>query len=300
MNSQHSPERLLEALAQIDAWVNEAPVPASLLTNDAFMTVSVGVMNRALFLLTRVAALAPTEHSARSGLSKHRAIVVGHLVRIAKLYEGALAHIAECRLELAAIFSRLIVETAFRLEYLIRSPARAKSIRSFILASYKPEREILEDLREKAHSRKLEPIERRMVRKISARLRGDRVSRRTLAQNRIWNVDGKDFRRLLADLDLEPIYAYAFASASHHVHGDWYEISQYHIRKHGRRYTPVLAFHKPDPRLSCSLTAISLNALINYLTWSGVDPDKVVLPVAEHLRQYNRLLDSAHEGHLGT
>ena len=54
-------------------------------------------------------------------------------------------------------------------------------------------------------------------------------------------------------------------SGSHHIHGDWYEISVYHLDREGRYYTPNLSFADPDPRLTCSLTHICLRTLLTYL-----------------------------------
>jgi hypothetical protein len=53
------------------------------------------------------------------------------------------------------------------MEYLMLRGRRA-TFRSFILASYKPEKEMLADLKQKATTRKLLPIESRMLTSINA------------------------------------------------------------------------------------------------------------------------------------
>ncbi len=68
-------------------------------------------------------------------------------------------HICAKQLELAAVFNRLIIETAVRVEYLIK--AKRSSFRSFVLTSYKPEKDILAHLKAEAAHRPLAQYERR-------------------------------------------------------------------------------------------------------------------------------------------
>ena len=79
--------------------------------------------------------------------------------------------------------------------------------------------------------------------------------------NRIWDVDGKNFRQMLNDLGMGMGYSYIFGSGSHSVHGDWYEIDIHHIEKTGRYYMPKLEYDDPDPRTACTLTTVCLDAL---------------------------------------
>jgi hypothetical protein len=290
-----SQENLLNNLAEIEHWIDAAPDPMSFSTNDDFMSFTVELMNRALYLLRVGVSLAPSQEVAERGYTKHRAIVVGHMVRITKLYEGLLIHVAKRQLELAAIFTRLIFEAAVRLEYLIKSKNKSASFRSFIFTSYKPEKEILEDLNDKASSRPLIQIEKRMRRKVKSRLKKDRIPINQLINNRNWRLDGKDFRRMLTDIGRGDIYAYVFGSSSHTVHGDWYDISLHQIKKQGRYYLPDLSFDDPDPRIACSDTAICLGTSYGFLKWNRSDPDNYVSPIIVKLAKLNRAVDTAHE-----
>ncbi len=291
-------EKLLNNLNEIENWIKSAPDPATFKNNDDFMGFIVELMNHSLYLLRVGASLGPSEEAANKGFSKHRAIILGHMVRIVKLYEGLLIHISQRQLELAAIFSRLIFETAVRMKYLI-TKAKRKSFRSFVLASYKPEKEILADLDDKAKNRPLIQIEKRIRRKVKARLKRDGISITELMNNRIWNVDGRDFRRILIDLNIGLSYSYMFGSGSHSVHGDWYEISQHHIKKDGRYYTPELTYDDPDPRLACALTRVCLDTLLLYLKWGKLDPDDFISPIIWKLLKLNREVDITHENTLG-
>lgn len=231
-------EKILSNIAEIDGWIDKAPDPVTFQNNDDFMNFVVVLMNYCLYLLKISVALAPSSSIANNGFSKHTAIVVGHMVRMTKLYEGFLIHISKGQAELALIFFRLIYETSIRMSYLIESKTKKKTFHSFILTSYKPEKEILEDLYEKKENRPLINIEKRMIRKIESRMQKDGISTQELMNNKTWYVDGKNARELLKALGNEKQYAYAFSNGSHFVHGDWCEIDLYHVDKKGRFYTP--------------------------------------------------------------
>lgn len=293
-----SKERLLNNFADIERWIADAPNPATFRSNDDFMSFTVELMNRALYLLRVGVSLVPSAEIAERGYTKNRAITIGHLVRITKLYEGLLIHVSKRQLELAAIFTRLIFETAVRLEYFMVSKNKRASFRSFILTSYKPQKEVLEDLDQKVKVRPLIQIEKRLRRKIKARLTKDRISMNELMTNKNWQLDGKNFRRILNDIGQGGIYAYGFGTSSHFVHGDWYDISIHQIEQKGRYYHPDLEFDDPDPRLACSVTTICLGTLLKFLKWNRSDPDNYVSPIITKLMEVNRAIDAAHENSL--
>jgi Family of unknown function (DUF5677) len=293
-------EKILANLAAIEEWIDEAPDPSTFQNDNDFMSFVVELMNRCLYLLKIGVSLVPTEDAIGKGHTKQTIIIVGHMVRIVKLYEGFLMHVAKRQLELASIFMRLIYETNARMDYLIKSKTKRKTIRSFILASYKSEKEVLEDLRGKQNNRPLINIESRIKKQIEKLLRQDGISDDELASNRIWNVDGKDFRRILSDLDKGLAYSYIFGAGSHYVHGDWHEIRYHHIKKEGRYYLPKLDFSDPDPRIACPVTLVCLDTLILYLKWNKSDPHKVFTTLTSKLTRLCEAVDSAHEKTLGS
>ena len=173
-------QTVMQNLIEIDEWIANSELPTEFKTNDDIMRFSVEVMRRCLYLLRLGVSLVPDGTKEHQGFTKHRAIVVGHMVRIVKLYEGATIHISQQQCELALVFFRLIVETAIRMIYLITSRDKRKSCRSYILSSYKPEKDMLRDLEDKRIRRSLIPIERRMRRSILSMLRKDRITQSSL------------------------------------------------------------------------------------------------------------------------
>ena len=295
-------DKVIQNLKKIDEWIDHNSSPlADFKTNTEFMKFAVEIMNRCLYLLKTGVASAPDAEIASKGYTKNEAIIVGHMVRLTKLYEGSLIHICNHQLELATVFLRPIFEVAIRMEYLISSNSKKESCQSFILISYRPEKEILQDLKVKAENRPLTQIEKRMQRKIVSRLRKDGISQTELLNNKTWDIDGKNFRAIIKMLNYDAMYSYGFGSASHFVHGDWYDIDLHHLhhlKQDGEYYAPDLGFDVPDPRLTCSLTGICLRTLLIYLKWNKSDPDGVITSLIEKLSQLNRAFDDVHESAL--
>ena len=292
-------DKIMETLSDIEAWVDFNSPPPVFKTNTAYMKFAVEIMNRCVYLLKLGVRASPGVETARRGYTKHRAIIVGHMVRLTKLYEGVLIHICSHHQELAHIFFRLIFETTIRMEYLITSKNKKESCRSFIFTSYRPEKDMLQDLKSKAKQQPPSPIEKRMRKSISSRLRRDRITQKKLFKNKKWDVDGKHFRAIMGTFNLDSMYAYGFGSASHQVHGDWRDLESYHLKQDGRYYTPELPFTTPDPRAACPITHACLGSLLKYLKWSKSDPNDIIKPIVEKLIGLNRALDEAHENSLG-
>lgn len=292
-------DKIMQNLSRIEAWIDYNSPPPLFNTNTAYMKFAVEIMNRCLYLLKLGVRASPDVETARRGYTKHRAIIVGHMVRLAKLYEGVIIHICSDHQELAHLFFRLIFETTMRMEYLITSKDKKKSCQSFIFTSYRPEKDILQDLKSKAKQQQPSPIEKRMRKRISSKLRKDRITQKKLFKNKNWNLDNKNFRDIMKVFNLDSMYAYGFGSASHQVHGDWCDLESYHLKQDGRYYTPELSFTTPDPRAACPITYACLGSLLKYLKWSKSDPNNIIKPIVEKLFVLNRSLDEAHEDSLG-
>jgi hypothetical protein len=287
---------LLKNLKEVQEWISRTePLVETLKTHNEFMSKVVECMNMALYLLRVGLSLTPNEATSQRGYSKYRAIALGHVVRIAKLYQALEESVVADRGELCAIFGRLLIETATRLEYLMG--AKRNSYRHFVLVGYRPEKEQLVDLQTKAKSRPLLPIEKRMLNSIKTRLRRDGITIKQLLANKQWDLDGKSFRQLLGK-DNEWRYAYGFGGPSHFVHGDWRDLSYFHLIRKGRFYQPKWKFSRTDPRYACPITKMCLGTLHQYIRWSHSDPDNFVRPIVARLIAVTRSIDEAHERQL--
>lgn len=285
---------LTRNLTDIARWVAAAPQPSTFKSEDDFMRFLVEAMGHALYVLRAGVALAPNETVQAKGYLKRHAVVVGHMVRLAKPFDGFYMHVARRQLELAGVMLRLISETEIRLNYLLKK-ATPHSYKSFILASYRADRESLADLETKAKTRKLTPIETRIRGSILRHLRRDGISRKKLMQNRVWEIDGKNVRELLRDQGRQGYYSYSFGSSSRWVHGSWPELYHYHLHKVGNRFQPRLDYGDPDTRLAAPTTIICLDTLLAYLNWSRGDPSGALRHLVAEFRDLLMRLDQEHE-----
>ena len=255
------------------------------------------VMSRSSYLVSVCVSLAPSEKAATIGYTKHRAVILGHMVRIAKLYDGFCMHIAKRQLELAEIFIRLIYETSIRMAYILKCGNQKRAIRSFVLAFYKAERQSIKDLKTKQSQRPLIPIEKRMLRSMTRNLREDGITQKELLSNKKWNVDGKDVASMLRHLGIEGQYSYGFGGSSRSIHGNWMDMKQRHLSKNGAYYQPKPTFSDPDPRVAAPITIEVLAASLEYLQWSKADPDNFAKDLIKDFIKYTYSLDEYHEKH---
>jgi len=288
-------EALYKNLASIEGWLEKAPHPSSLKNDDDFMNVIVDVMSRALYILrVGVSLVPPNDKKEEKGYTKHPAIIVGHMIRLTKLYDGFCHHVAKRQLEHAGIFMRLIHETEVRINYFIKAH-KGKAFKSYILTSYRSERQSLIDLEEKAKSRPLLPIEKRIKKSIMACLQKDQISFKKLKAVKNWKIDGKDTMGMLRSLDREWEYSYGFGSSSRWVHGGWLELRKYHLKRKGRYYLPRLDYGNPDPRIAGPITFRCLETLIIFLKWSKADPENYLEKITLNMLRYLQSLDTEHE-----
>lgn len=278
---------------ELTGLIAKAPKDAALTDNEAFMVYIVDLMNVGLKCLHLACAIAPSTEASVRGYPPKQAIVLGHMVRIRKLFQGFLSHVASREVELAMIFARPMHETAVRMDYLMA--AKASSFRNFKLVSYKSEKEILTIVPKKHGDPFLDKIAARMIRKIRNRLRRDGIAVKELMANKRWDIDGLKFRELLRRLGREREYSFTFGNPSHWTHGDWADIKWHHLRREGRRYHPELTFADPDPRVAVSTTVFALIAGATYVKWAKSDRTKALRRIMKGLHEELMRLDVLHE-----
>jgi hypothetical protein len=298
VSTHHYMEDLIRNISSIRAWLDQAPTPETFTSEDSLMKHLVeDVMSRSMYLLRICVSLAPSEKAGIKGYTKHRAVILGHMVRIVKLYDGFCMHVAKRQLELAEIFIRLINETVVRMLYILRCGNQKQAIRSFILTSYKAERQSIKDLKSKQAQRPLIPIEKRMLRSMTRNIREDGITQKELFSNKNWKVDGKDVASMLRHLGSEWQYSYGFGGSSRFIHGNWMEMKRRHLTRNGAYYQPKLTFSDPDLRIATPITIEVLDASLKYLHWSKADPDNFVKGLIADFIKYVLILDKYHEKH---
>lgn len=280
-------KKVFQNLESIKSWINK-PLPEEFKSNNDYMRFIMELMSYAHYVLKISVSTAPNQEVAKRGYTKHKAIIVGHQVRLAKLFHGFAEHISKRQLELALILFRLIYECTIKLEYLMT--AKRSTLTNYIFTSYRAEKETLQKLNDIKKQRPLMNIEKVIIKKIKNRLKKDKLSFKRLLANKNWKLDGKDFRQILESLNKGVDYPFLFGQGSSFIHGNWYEMSIYNIEKHGRYYVPSLDFAVPDPRIALPVTIAVLQTTGNYVEWNKSDPDNYIRPIISDLMSKSRFL----------
>lgn len=291
-------ERMIKNLANMKVWIDFSfPPPPEFKTKAESMRFVAEVMNRCLYLLRIGAASASNEEAAKTGYTKSKAIIVGHIVQLAKLYEGALIHICGPQPELTRIFFRPILEVAINMKHLIQS--RGEVCSSVGSASCPSELEMFRVLENKAKGRALTPIEHRINELILSQLKKDGISRKELTCNNQENIEKRNVPPSCENSSYnDSLYMYLFQKETDWVHRGWHDLRSYHLTQTGDYYMPDLRFDEPQPRLGCQLTQVCLETLTIYLKWNQSDPDNELTSIIRKLLKLNAALDDVHENTL--
>ncbi len=138
-------DKIIQKLTNMKAWIDfNLPPPAEFKTNAERMRFSAEVMNRCLYLLRVGIASAPDAETANRGYTKPKAIIVGYMVQLTKLYEGALIQICGAQPELTRLFFSPILEVTRNIEALIMASKQAhhNSVSTLHLSDLKTFREL--------------------------------------------------------------------------------------------------------------------------------------------------------------
>lgn len=280
-------------MASIVTEIGKAPDPSTL--DDSKMMIHyMEVMGWVLYILRICVGLEPVSHREEKTYTRDEAVIVGHMVRITKLYDGFCQNAAKRQLEFCGIFMRLLSETEIKLRYLFGHGTEATAS-NFVLASYKTEKQMLQYFEGLESNRELIPIEARMKRSILREIDEEGISKEELLKNKHWNMDGLDIRAMLKKLDHDHLYPFMYGGASRWVHGGWPEFRRYHLEKKGEGYQPRLDYGDPGPEITGPVTQVCLEIAQEYLGWAGSDPDGLVDQIISMLLKHVRSLEQVHE-----
>ena len=287
--------RLIRRLTSgLESTLLAIPKDLSMLDDDEeFMEHLVPLLGHTIDLMNIVAALAPDRDVANKGWPFQAAVIVGHYVRLRKLLEGQVTLVVSRKLELAEVFTRPIYETDARMRYLMTR--RRASFRSFVLTSYQPERDMLDELKARNPNARLDKIGKRIRSKVTRRLRQDRISVQKLRATRNWKLDGLSIRDMVGKVYTDRLYKYGFGVSSHYTHGDWLDLTSNHLKKRGRRWVPQLRWRTPRPEIVTSPAFIGLQATIRFVKWGRLDNTGSIETIVTRIYEAVMRLDSAHE-----
>ena len=142
-------DKIIQKLTNMETWIDfHLASPTEFKTKPERMRFVAEVMNRCLYLLRIGVASAPDAKTVNTGYAKPKAIIVGYMVQLTKLYEGALIQICGAQPELTRLFFPPILEVTRNMEALIM--ASKQSDPNSDLTSHLSERKMFQGLEDKA------------------------------------------------------------------------------------------------------------------------------------------------------
>ncbi len=283
-------EIIIKKIEEIKKWIDINKTLPDFSDNNDYMRFAVEIGNHVRYLMLVAASL---RSENQRGYNKEDAVIAGLFVRLCKLYDTLCFNVARNQGEIVKIFIRLIFETSIKIEYLISSGR--ESIESFVFVSYKAIKEIYEDLQGKKKTRELIGIENRILFNIEQQFKEDDIDIDTLLKNRNWKLDGKTFKEILNDMDIQIMYSYIFSRGSSYVHGDWLDLRANHLVYENGMYLPQLEHDRVDPRYISPMSVACLRALCKFLEWNKSDPDEFIISTSKDLETLLRKFDADHE-----
>lgn len=296
-------DELVHDIYQIGEWADSCYKRADLLEYNTLMNLGIEAGNhiRKLSILCTGMVTPDEADIIHKGFPLHEAVIVGHLVRIYKIFDQLVYQVAENKGEIASIFARLLFETYAHMKYFI---IRGKdSIDSYIKCSFKAAVKHYQFIKAFEKERELSGIEKRIIRKIENRARLVNLNIEDLIANKNWKVDGKNFSDILLYLEQNDMdefkwsmgYSFLFANGSSFVHGTWYDVQVNHLEENNGRFLPKYSYDAVDPRYILPSSLIPVNACRDFLRWRNTDPDEFVLGVLKKLYDLLVYLDEMDE-----
>lgn len=263
------------------------------INEDQFMEDIINASNIVNKYLIIVAGIYPTKNLD----SVYFGVIMGHMVRLFKLYDSFLYLIVGMRGEVANIILRCIVDTGITLSFLLKEDD-PEVIEKYIKSSLVIEKKLWDEI----HRRKGEtllPIEKRMLDSIKATFERSGTE--------IDSVTAKDMKWCgsLYDkaqkTDMVSLYESIFRGGSHSVHGTWHDLEFNHIHKINESYEPIIEYTRPRPQLVESASIICLKVATEYLN-KILDENnaKLVRDQLILLMQWFLGLQEAHENWIQT
>ncbi|MGD0591633.1 MAG: DUF5677 domain-containing protein [Bacteroidota bacterium] len=284
-------DEIIKEVQDINEWIDHCHKRVDLQDYDTLMDLGITIGNY-LRKLTIISLNTMTEDEASRNedtFELHEAVIVGHLVRIYKLFDQLVYFVSENKGEISQIFSRLMFETFATMKYLIIKGN--SSIDNYIKVSFKSTINQYVYIKEVESKKELVDIERRIIQKIENRIKKVGLDITDLTSNKNWKLDGLSFKGIIDYLknhDSSPSlwglsYDFMYGNSSTFIHGLWYDIELNHLMYSNGRYSPKLSYDAVDPRYILSDCFIPVMACIDYLKWRKSDPNNILIRVFEKI-----------------
>lgn len=227
------------------------------INEDHFMEDIIETSNTVVKYLICVSYTSPTKKLD----SLYYGVIMGHMVRLFKLYDSFLCLTVSKGAETATIILRCIIDTGITLSFLLEED-NPEIIEKYIKSSLAVERKLWDEIHERKGETLL-PIEKRMLDSVQATFERAKIE--------IDSVTGKDRRWCGSIYDkaqktgMLSLYESVFRGGSHSVHGTWHDLEFNHINANDGHFEPLIEYTRPRPQSVEVASVICLNVAIKYL-----------------------------------
>lgn len=225
----------------------------------------------------------------------HKAILIGHMVRLFKLYDTFLLLVAADRSEVAYIFCRLIIEVGIHLEFLMKK-GDAKVFKEYQHASLAHDKKYLERMIQH-HDRdarlgNLGPLKKEIS--LAFERAGFQIPE--IADKPEWGGSFRDTFKKAQAVGAELEYNSVFRYSSHAVHGTWSDIEHFHIFHRGDTYLPKTSFKPVGPELLPGMAQYCQTVAMEYIVFMWVsNKNPLMEPLGGLGNWFHRALEAYEE-----
>jgi hypothetical protein len=251
--------------------------------------------------VTSYTKMAVTAGRANQAWDRERATVGGNMVRLVKLLSAFQEETRQKRRETSVILSRIIFETVVSVRYMM-AKFSSTLVDSYVCYSLRHERKLRDKIQANIAERGgiVLPIEDRMLKSIgkTEAIAGVSLDQINLRDRSPWA--GKNLYEKATDIDLDEAYLAAFSGMSHHVHGSWQDLYEYHIvDDEAGGFTPNLEWGQPRPQPIFAMGIIVGDANERYFRFVGGElATSEMCDELANLERRIRAADTAHEAFL--
>lgn len=256
-------------------------------SNDDFMRDLIEASNIVGQYLFFSAAIVPTQPLEQTEI----AILIGHMVRLSKLYDSMILLIVKKRAETAMILARSLTETVINLRYLLQHGS-PDLYQKYIKASL---------VYEKKYWDEIEKCEEKLPAHIVQKVQSSIQKTFDQAGFKLEDVNWKDRHWgneyiKAQQVDLIDLYEFGFRTASHFVHGTWHDLEFHHLKKNqSGYYQPNLDYTSPTPQIVDGSTIECLIVTGEYVSHmvgdSGIELDNGLQKLFNWFREMIKLYE---------
>jgi hypothetical protein len=231
--------------------------------------------------------------------TRNQAIIGGLLVRSYKLTSALLDQTCQHRRETTFILGRLAYECMINIVYLVEHGTE-ELFQAYVVDALRHERKLRDRITTNIANRRgiVLPIEERMLRSIDKTFAVSGLKPEDVTKQAAKPWKDVDLFQRANKVGLGDSYLGFFGGPSHHVHGSWFDLIEYHLNHDGEGFTPELAWHPPRPQVLLALCKVGIHTLQTYLQHFVADDAEAVLEHLDDLRERIGLVDVAHERYL--